>query len=190
MIEHVSNVHPSDMSWCMGDGAAHEPVSAVAAALAGVVEALLALDVHALSDDELEALVVAVQQERHRLSVAAAEVIAVWDRRAVWSNDGSRSPAHRLARTTHCALRSGRRELERARHLGQMPVTRDAVLDGRLSIDHVDLFADAASEARAWRRICTFPPRSMATSSSTVSSIRSTGRSSPRRSTRSATSCG
>ena len=61
----------------MGDGAAHEPVSAVAAALAGVVEALLALDVHALSYDELEALVVAVEQERHRLCVASAEVSAV-----------------------------------------------------------------------------------------------------------------
>jgi len=143
----------------MADGADAEPehdgspvdAAGLAAAMATVADAFLALDPDVLSDHELDALVVAMQQERARFGIAAAELISEWDRRAVWSDDGSRTAAHRLARTTHCALRSARRELDRARRLREMPVTRGAVLEGRLSMDHVDLLGEANAKARAGR---------------------------------------
>jgi hypothetical protein len=41
-----------------------------------------------------------VHRERSRLGVAFAELLAEWDTRRIWEFDGSRSPAHRLARET------------------------------------------------------------------------------------------
>ena len=131
------------------DGGVGSEVDAWRVAAAAVVDDALAVDFDALSDDDLDSLVVAMQEERARMAIAAAEAISAWDRRAVWKSDGSRSAAHRLARTTHCALASGRRELNRARRLSEMPHTREAVLERRLSMDHVDLFGEASSKVRA-----------------------------------------
>lgn len=129
-----------------GTAAADTTAAAVAA-----VDALLAIDHAALDDASLHELFVTVQRLRARLGIASSEAFEQWDQRKVWLSDGSRSPAHRFARETRSAVNSGRRELRWARALAFMPLTRQAVLDGRLSFDHVDLFEQAATPARRAR---------------------------------------
>lgn len=113
-----------------------------------LVGGLAGVDPDAVSDAELHALVVGLQRERDRLAVVAARLLAAWDARRVWAGDGSKSAAHRLARETSCSVGSARRELRRASHARAMPVTVAAVLDGRLSVDHVDLLGSARGAGR------------------------------------------
>jgi hypothetical protein len=104
-----------------------------------------------LTDTELHAFVVELQAQRARLGLVAAEAIAEWDRRGVWGDDGSLSAPHRLARDTRTALASARTEVRRARHCRYMPAARAAIHDGRFSLDHIDVFARAATPARRAR---------------------------------------
>jgi Domain of unknown function (DUF222) len=110
---------------------------------------LLDLDPDTLTDGELHDLVVTVQRESHRLAALRAKLISAWDFRGVWTDDGSRSAPHRLAREASMAVTSAKVELRRARALRAMPATAAAVADGALSPDHVDLLARANDGARA-----------------------------------------
>ncbi|MFZ1491022.1 MAG: DUF222 domain-containing protein, partial [Ilumatobacteraceae bacterium] len=110
------------------------------------VDALSSLDLVGLSDDRLHALTVAVQRCTARLGVARAAVVRRWDTRGVWAADGSRSPAHRLARETNTSTHSARVEIARARDLAMMTKTAAAITAGQLSLDHVYLFAKARKE--------------------------------------------
>ena len=116
--------------------------------LAEATDALAALDPDTLTDGELHELVVAVQRQRARLGAATAGLLARWDSRRGWADDGSRTPAARLARETNTAVASAKVELRRARQLASMPATAAAVAGGSLSLDHVDLLARAN---RPWR---------------------------------------
>ncbi|QQS23624.1 MAG: DUF222 domain-containing protein [Actinomycetota bacterium] len=110
------------------------------------IDAMATVDPDALSDVELHELVVAMQRQCARIGVARAALLRRWDARGVWTDDGSRSPAHRLARETNTSTRSARVELARARDLAVMPYTADAIEAGRLSLDHVYLFSKARKE--------------------------------------------
>ena len=110
--------------------------------------AVAAVDVVSLNDVELDEFVVAVQRHRHRLAATTAPALSRWDRRAVWTGDGSRSAAARLGRDCRTSITSARVELRRARQLASMPETATAVADGRLSMDHVDLLGRAN---QTWR---------------------------------------
>lgn len=103
----------------------------------------------ALADAELHGLIVAVQAERDRLGVAAAELLAVWDQRRCWRQDGSRTAPLRLSRDTHTSMRTAHTEIARAHGIGRVPGVRDAVVAGVLSLDHVDLFMQANQPHRA-----------------------------------------
>lgn len=109
---------------------------------------LVELDPAGLDDGLLHELIVGLQAQRSRLAVAAAGLLAEWDRRRIWEGDGSRSAAHRLARETRSSMRTSRSEMCRARRIGQMAATREAVTAGRLSVDHLDLFAHVNTPAR------------------------------------------
>src|SRR5262245_462144 len=109
------------------------------------IDALLTLDPDTLTDPELDEVVVAVQRQRARLGVVAAQLVERWDRRQIWADDQSRSPATRLARDTNTSVGTARVELRRGRHLAAMPVTEAAVVNGELSLDHVELFGRATS---------------------------------------------
>lgn len=122
--------------------------SAGVEALRDVTTRLLDVDPAGLDDETLHALAVGVQAERSRLAIAAAEVLGEWDARRLWESDGSRSPAHRLSRETRTAVGSARTEITRARRLRHLPVARAAVVEGRLSIDHVDLLGRANTAER------------------------------------------
>jgi hypothetical protein len=116
--------------------------------LRGVVEQLLAVDAGMLSGEELRSLVVAVQAERSRLAVAAAEALTGWESGGEWKADGSLNASLALGRDTRSCHRGAKRELHRARLLRRMVHTRAAVVAGRLSMDHVDLFVSYAAGAR------------------------------------------
>ncbi|QQS23432.1 MAG: DUF222 domain-containing protein [Actinomycetota bacterium] len=115
-------------------------------ALSADVDALSQLDPDGLADAELDDLVVAMARLRARLGVVAARWTHRWDARGVWTADGSRSPAHRLARETNTSTHSARVEIARARDLAVMTKTAAAIEAGRLSLDHVYLFAKARKE--------------------------------------------
>ena len=109
---------------------------------------LVELDPAGLDDVLLHELIIGLQAQRSRLAVVAAGLLAQWDGRGIWDGDGSRSAAHRLARETRSSLRSSRTEMCRARRIGQMSATREAVAAGRLSVDHLDLLAHVNTPAR------------------------------------------
>jgi hypothetical protein len=112
------------------------------------ITAVRALDPDTLTDDELHELVVALHRQNHRLAGARARLVARWDRRQGWADDGSRSAAQRLARDSRTSVATARRELRRARHLESMPHTAKALAVGELSVDHVDLLGAANDGCR------------------------------------------
>ena len=116
--------------------------------LHGLIDQLLAVDAGALASDELHDVVVRLEAERSRLTVAGAAVAHRWVEHGRWKADGSLRPQLALARDAHRDHDAVRRDLRRARWLSRMPRTREAVVDGRLSIDHVDLFISWAAGAR------------------------------------------
>jgi hypothetical protein len=103
------------------------------------VDAALAVDPFALDVDALHELTIALQREVARLTIAADAVAASWDDRVVWAGDGSRSAGHRLGREVRCSVATAKGTLRRSHRLAAMPLVRDAVLAGRLSLDHVEL---------------------------------------------------
>ena len=111
--------------------------------LGEAIDALNSLDADTLGDGELDALLVELMRTRHRLAAATAAVLARWDARGVWRDDGSRSAATRLARDGRTSLTTARVDLRRARHLTAMPATAAALGAGRVSMDHVDLLGRA-----------------------------------------------
>jgi hypothetical protein len=129
------------------DPVEHEHPSVVAA-LCAAVDAVLDADLGVLDDAAVHDLMVGLQRVRARLAVASAGTLREWDQRRVWLNNGSRSPAHRYARETRSAVSTGRAELARAHALDDMPHARQAVLDGTLSLDHVELFLRARANRR------------------------------------------
>jgi uncharacterized protein DUF222 len=120
-------------------------------ALHHAIDALAAIEPSALEDDELHALVVAVQRERARLGVVAAGLLNRWDARRIWASDGSRTAAARLSRETACSGASAGVEMRRARHQRSLPATTAAIAQGELSLDHLDLMGRANQAHRAAR---------------------------------------
>lgn len=131
-----------------GGGIASTDGGTALALLHDAVDATLHVDPAGLDDVELHDLVVRIQAERSRLAIAAADLLAEWDARGIWQGDGSRTAGHRLARETRSSVRSSKDEIRRARRIRHVPVARAAALDGRLSLDHVDLLAHANSPER------------------------------------------
>ena len=116
--------------------------------LHGLVDQLLAFDGPSSLGDELHDLAVGLEAERARLTVAAGAVAHQWAERGDWKADGSLRPQLALARDAHRDHAAVRQEMRRAKWLERMPCTRQAVVDGRLSIDHVDLLVHHAGGAR------------------------------------------
>ncbi len=117
-------------------------------ALDTTINELLDLDPADLTDTELHELVVGLQRHNSRLAAVRAQWISAWDARIVWADDGSRTPAARLAREASLSVRSAKTEVRRARALRSMPHTAAAVSNGSLSTDHVDLLARANTGSR------------------------------------------
>jgi hypothetical protein len=98
--------------------------------LDAAIDALHALDLDALSDTQLHHLAVGLEQRCSRLAAVRAGVAARWDGRGVWSDDGSKSAAARLARDTGLSRAHAHAVLRRARRLATMPLVAAALTDG------------------------------------------------------------
>src|SRR3954470_2172185 len=103
------------------------------------IDALNAIDLDALSDEELNECVLGLQDSCSRLAAAQARLLARWDARMVWADDGSKAAGARLARDTESCKRTAYGLLRRARKLTSMPVVATAFNDGTLHEDVVDL---------------------------------------------------
>ncbi len=106
------------------------------------------VDPGSLTGDEVQSMVVAVQRLRDRLAVVAAGLLERWSQSGVWASDGSKSAAARLARETRSSTRTAHAELRRARSLATMPATTAAGAAGGVSLDQIDLLANANTAAR------------------------------------------
>src|SRR3954469_18653149 len=118
-------------------------------ALRDTVDALHAIDVDGLSDTELHELVTGLQREGERLEAAQARLLARWDARCVWADDGSKSAGARLARETESCKAGAYRRVKRARRLTAMPFVAAGFEDGSLSADVVDLLVRVNVPRRA-----------------------------------------
>ncbi|HAP78482.1 MAG TPA: hypothetical protein DCR14_20665 [Acidimicrobiaceae bacterium] len=116
--------------------------------LRGVVDRLAAADVSVLDAAGLEGLVVGLQVEASRLAAASAVPLHVWEVEGVWRSSRARTAGLALANRVRRCHHVVAGELGRAAKLSGMPLVRAAVLEGRLSMDHVDLFCRYATEAR------------------------------------------
>ena len=99
------------------------------------IEALNTLDLDSLSDAELSGLVVGLQAEVSLLAAAQARLLARWDKRMVWAEDGSKAAGARLARDADMCRGRANAVLHRARKLAGMPLVAAALAEGRLSLD-------------------------------------------------------
>ncbi len=113
-----------------------------------VVGRLAALDAASLPAVELGRLVEGLQFEQSRLAVTSAGPLAAWEGRGAWRAGGALSFGLAVGNGVHRCHRAVTAEAARARKLVGMPHTRRAVLEGRLSIDHVDLFCRFATAER------------------------------------------
>ncbi|MFM2078936.1 MAG: hypothetical protein RJA49_2826, partial [Actinomycetota bacterium] len=119
-------------------------VSDLVGRLHGLIDELSSVDHAALSADERQQVVVALQAEQARLGVVTADALAPWEECGVWRQGGTLRAELGLGRDARRDRFRARQELLRARRLVRMPHTRAAVLAGRLSLDHVDLFVHHA----------------------------------------------
>ena len=116
--------------------------------LTEAVGKLLAVDWAGCDPVALHELVVGLEAQRTRLAVAASDALHEWEHNGRWQRDGSLNAASALGRDTRSDPQLRRRDLRRARFLHLMPHTRAAVLEGRLSLDAVDLMLRYATAAR------------------------------------------
>jgi hypothetical protein len=113
-----------------------------------IVDELLDVDTATLDDGSLHALLLELAHQHDRLTLALGRIAHDWDRRGVWSHDGSRSAPHRLARETGRSVGNCRSVLRDAASLDHMDDVAAAVCDGRLAHDTVRLFGDARGAGR------------------------------------------
>lgn len=113
-----------------------------------IIDDLAEADLDILSEAELETAAIHIQRERQRLAALSTRILQRWETSRSWVADGSASAASRLSRETRCSLRSARREIRRARQSRQMPAAVTAILDGDLSMDHLDLLAKGLTGQR------------------------------------------
>ncbi len=126
-------------------------VRGLSAALARVIEDMLAVDSDAVSDVALGEAMLGLRREQARLAAVVAELTAVFEARQVYASDGSRSATDWIA--VHARLPRGQvaGEVRDARRLRSMPHTRAAFGAGELSAAHVRVLARLAGHPRAGR---------------------------------------
>jgi len=106
-----------------------------------VLDELLSIDPQSLDDDELRAHVAALGQLAERVEAARLGALGEWDARALWAYDGAANGAGWLAAQGNVARGTASSCLRSARRLRTMPVTREAVREGRLAPAKAKLLA-------------------------------------------------
>ena len=111
--------------------------------VATAIDELAAVDPTLLSDTELHELVIDATREASRFAAARARLVAAWDARRTWADDGSKAAPARLARECSMSTMTARAEVRRGRKLRSMHCTSVALAEGKISIDQADLLAYA-----------------------------------------------
>jgi hypothetical protein len=104
---------------------------------------LEAIDPESLSDDALHALLIEMQTDTGRFAAQRARVVAAWDARGAWADDGSKAAWGRLARECSLSAQTAKAEVGRAKKLRSMPITAAAFGEGKMSVDQVDVLCTA-----------------------------------------------
>lgn len=125
----------------------NDVVAGVIARLHTAIDDVVALVADGVTAEDLHHLTIGLDHQRARLTVATADTTVAWERTRIWRDDGSRSPAARLAHERHRDPGTVGRELARARDLAAMPHVRAGVLAGRLSLDDVDTYRRTRHDA-------------------------------------------
>jgi hypothetical protein len=103
------------------------------------IDELAGQDLSELCDAEVHELTIGLARAGGRLDGVLFSALDVWDARGIWSDDGSKSPAARLAREANWSQREASMAIRRARNLRRLPATAAAVTAGDLSAEFVDL---------------------------------------------------
>lgn len=106
------------------------------------------VDPTALSAGAVHRVLIGLNELAVKLQATAIRYASVWDHSGVWAEDGSRSPAHRLARETNANPKSCGRIMRFGRQLDSMPATAESLSFGRINMDHVALLAGANTVKR------------------------------------------
>jgi hypothetical protein len=114
--------------------------------VSAAVDALLAIDVGALGDEDLAAALVAVARQRARLEAAEAQLTAAWDARRGWAVDGARSGTAWLAWRCHLPRRDAHRQVRLARFVQGAPAVEAAWRAGEIGSAQVGLLARACTD--------------------------------------------
>jgi hypothetical protein len=126
----------------MDAGALHP---AIDQAIDTAIDDLAAQDLSTLCDAEVHELTMGLARARCRIDGVLMAALDVWDARQIWSDDGSKSPAARLAREANWSKSAAAIAIRRARALRRLPATADAVTDGQMSAEFVDLVDHASA---------------------------------------------
>jgi hypothetical protein len=108
----------------------------------GVKEAA-AVDVHALTDDELTDAVIEVTRLRAALEAAESRLDFAWEQRGAWRADGARSAAAWMTKTTQTPKADCGRRLWAGRAASHMALAAEAWLAGEIDGAHVRRLARA-----------------------------------------------
>jgi hypothetical protein len=127
-----------------------DPIAAAVSAL----DALATLDPDPLSDEELSAAVLTMQQLRGRLDAAEARLMARWDARRCWQPEGAKTAAAWLAWKQRLPIGEARKRVRHARAMRLFPDVEAAWAAGEIDRCHVTtlLGARTARTSKAFDR--------------------------------------
>ena len=117
------------------------PVADAAVAL----ERLGAVELDGLTDDDLTAHVLRMQELRGALEAAEARVLGEWDRRKVWRADGAKAGAAWLASRQRLPMGEARRRLRHARAVRRFQAVAEAWAAGAIDRCHLTTLMGACT---------------------------------------------
>jgi len=112
----------------------------------------------AMPSAALDELLRTTELERRDVEQRMALIAAVVEQKSQFLVDGHRSMAAYLKAQINCSGATANRIRRRGRLLNEHPIACDAVAEGRVSIDNVDLLASAVTHARVAARVGEFVP--------------------------------
>ncbi|GEN79648.1 HNH endonuclease signature motif containing protein [Actinotalea fermentans] len=115
-----------------------------------------------LPPDERARLVAGIDAAVARLTTARASVLVAQRDSGAWRAHGDPSFEAWRARTSRTGARAAATEVRRGDALASMPAVRDAVDDGRVTVEHVDVVARTAAGASAPVRAALASPEGQA----------------------------
>jgi Domain of unknown function (DUF222) len=101
-----------------------------------------------LSDGEVHRGLVALVELRNVIDAAILKLTGEWTNRGIWAEDGSRAAGARLARETRVRKPAAYRLVRHATALAAMPLVAEALVAGKITVDHVGLLAAANTAHR------------------------------------------